>query len=199
MGTPGCSLRSIIILALSSASSTVAPNTKPTGWKVAILSAGRGVAKLAGPLAMAYSEPSIRPKIRQIIWLRTFAARRGGPVLAAVIDEIVQNAPQQFAVGRYGAVPYCRAVQRQSLAVAIGQNGVHCLAQGQRFGVDRVLAGAQLGQLKQAVDQGLQVGLPGVDSLQIALAGSFIGGYALQQGLGISADGGQRAFDVPLA
>lgn len=93
----------------------------------------------------------------------------------------------------------CRAVQRQSLAVAIGQNGVHCLAQGQRFGVDRVLAGAQLGQLKQAVDQGLQVGLPSVDSLQIALTGSFIGGCALQQGLGISADGGQRAFDVPLA
>ena len=57
-----------------------------------------------------------------------------------------------------------------------GQNGVHCLAQGQRFGVDRVLAGAQLSQLKQAVDQGFQVGLPGVDSLQIALAGSFIGG-----------------------
>ena len=27
--------------------------------------AGRGVAKLAGPLAMAYSEPSIRPKISQ--------------------------------------------------------------------------------------------------------------------------------------
>lgn len=35
MGTPGCSLRSIIIFAPSSASSTVAPNTKPTGWKVA--------------------------------------------------------------------------------------------------------------------------------------------------------------------
>ena len=34
MGTPGCSLRSIIIFAPSSASSTVAPNTKPTGWKV---------------------------------------------------------------------------------------------------------------------------------------------------------------------
>ena len=93
---------------------------------------------------MAYSEPSIRPKISQIVWLRYFcsAARialmeiatpastpkpgvgaqqgqphhdtsaqqqkdgaaqvfqRGGPVLAAVIDEIVQNAPQQFAVGR---------------------------------------------------------------------------------------------------
>ena len=61
MGTPGCSLRSIIIFEPSSASSTVAPNTKPTGWKIAILSAGRGAAKLAGPLAMAYSEPSIRP------------------------------------------------------------------------------------------------------------------------------------------
>ena len=58
---------------------------------------------------------------------------------------------------------------------------------------------APSGQFKQALDQGFQVGLPGVDSLQIALAGSFIGGYALQQGLGISADGGQRAFDVPLA
>ena len=74
MGTPGCSLRSIIILAPSSASSTVALNTKPTGWKVAILSAGRGVAKLAGPLAMAYSEPSIRPKISQIIWLWYFCS-----------------------------------------------------------------------------------------------------------------------------
>ena len=36
--------------------------------------AGRGVAKLAGPLAMAYSEPSIRPKISQIIWLRYFCS-----------------------------------------------------------------------------------------------------------------------------
>ena len=32
---------------LPAPSSTVAPNTKPTGWEVAILSAGRGVAMLA--------------------------------------------------------------------------------------------------------------------------------------------------------
>ena len=32
------------------------------------------MAKLAGPLAMAYSEPSIRPKISQIIWLRYFCS-----------------------------------------------------------------------------------------------------------------------------
>ena len=76
MGTPGCSLRSIIIFAPSSASSTVAPNTKPTGWKVAILSAGRGVANpLAQILSVAMLLTYALDMGEQAAWIESAVAR----------------------------------------------------------------------------------------------------------------------------
>ena len=118
---------------------------------------------------MAYSEPSIRAQDQPNHLAAVLLQRGAVLVLAAVIDDM-QNAPQQFAVFPVLST-YCRAVQRQSLAVAIGRKWRPLSGAGGRFGVDRVLFVAPSNRLKTgAVDQGFQVGLPGVDSQQIALA-----------------------------
>lgn len=47
----------------STPTSSPAPSRNTSGRKVAALRGGWGVCRLAGPMAMAYREPSIRPRI----------------------------------------------------------------------------------------------------------------------------------------
>lgn len=93
----------------------------------------------------------------------------------------MENAVQKLIICRDADIGNGIAADQESFIFSLTQNLLQRFLQGKRAKMYRVFTCSELCQLKQAVDQSLQISFFGIDGLQVALSRCLVPGDALQK------------------